>query len=530
MHVPWLQLHRALHRLPALGAQGDGVLLGRHILEGEGRAGHHLALELSVHKDLSHLRGAGCDDQGGWRVQPPAADGDNTPGHDAQDDHHGHQHTDEDVLDHRRRAHRRRRLGAGAPGAGCGYGELGTQVLGSVTARVCPRLHLFLLQRPAEPHIEDHRGALGWLYLAGVFILSSTVLGKDPRGLLIHLDHLARLRIEDKGRLRGHGRVTLNARPLSGGHIAGVELGLQIFVALLLRGVRRGHLELSPLLQDLAILADQERGAAHLGGLVIGEVVFLARGRLARLSRRLSGLQGQQGHHHLALGIGGGLDEVSHVPFFDLAVFVQALLFPQFLPLKEGRDGLGEGLGGEEGLLVDDQRGEVFLHLAGPVVALVSVAPQSLEDDLIQPGRNIRVDLGGHLNHGVAHLLQGFEIRLPGEQALAGAHLEQQRANGKDVGALVQRQPPHLLRGHVAELALEHAGLGLGGAAAGLGDAEVDDLQLAGEGYQHILRADVPVDDVHGAAVRVGLAVGVVQPLADPGRDGGGHGQGHLLA
>ena len=63
-----------------------------------------------------------------------------------------------------------------------------------------------------------------------------------------------------------------------------------------------------------------------------------------------------------------------------------------------------------------------------------------------------------------------------------------------------------------------------------LGDAEVDDLDLAFIAHQHVLWADVAMDDVEGVAQGVGLVVGVVEAFAHLHRDIAGHIDADLLA
>jgi hypothetical protein len=128
------------------------------------------------------------------------------------------------------------------------------------------------------------------------------------------------------------------------------------------------------------------------------------------------------------------------------------------------------------------------------------------------------------------HLLEGGEVALADEEPLAGEQLVEHDAHGEDVAASVDRQAPHLLGRHVAELALEDARLRLAGLARGLGDAEVDELHLAVVRDEHVLRRDVAVHEVEVAAGGVLLVVRVVEALADLHGHVAGHGHGHGLA
>ena len=120
--------------------------------------------------------------------------------------------------------------------------------------------------------------------------------------------------------------------------------------------------------------------------------------------------------------------------------------------------------------------------------------------------------------------------RLAVEQPLAGQHLEQHDTEGPDVGALVDRLAPRLLGRHVGGGAEDEAGGGAGlgeggrlreigarrGAGAlarpGLGEAEVEDLDLAVRRHLHVRGLEVAVDDA--------LLVSLLEGLGDLLRDG----------
>jgi hypothetical protein len=110
------------------------------------------------------------------------------------------------------------------------------------------------------------------------------------------------------------------------------------------------------------------------------------------------------------------------------------------------------------------------------------------------------------------HVEQARDVLLE-VQHLAGQHLVQHDAGREDVGAVVDALAPGLLRGHVVVLALDHADRGLARLHRRLGDAEVDQLDLAGRRHQHVLRRHVAVDDAHRLAAAVALAVRVVQAV-----------------
>jgi len=164
------------------------------------------------------------------------------------------------------------------------------------------------------------------------------------------------------------------------------------------------------------------------------------------------------------------------------------------------------------------------------LVAIVHVLGQRLEDDPLELVGDLPVVRRRRQDLDVADLLEGREVALADEEALAGQQLVQDDAAGEDVGAPIDRQAAHLLGRHVPELALEDAGLGLGALAGRLGDAEVDQLHLALERDEDVLRADVAVDEVELAAGLVALVVRVVEALADLHDDEAGLRHRHRLA
>ena len=165
----------------------------------------------------------------------------------------------------------------------------------------------------------------------------------------------------------------------------------------------------------------------------------------------------------------------------------------------------------EAGVGPVEEAGERGLKLGGAAVAILALLGQGLEHDLLQLWRQIR-PLGPHVGDlGLAHLVEELERLLLLVEHLAADHLVEADPGAEHVGPGVDLITPGLLRRHVEELALDDPVLGLSAPLAGLGDAEVDDLDLAVIADEHVLGADVSMDDAERPPVVVHLGVGVMQ-------------------
>ena len=109
-------------------------------------------------------------------------------------------------------------------------------------------------------------------------------------------------------------------------------------------------------------------------------------------------------------------------------------------------------------------------------------------DDALQRGRDVAVGLGEFGRILFQDRAHGVGGRVAVEGALAGEHLVEDGAEGKDVGARICRLTAHLLGRHVADRAHYGAGVGAdllrGSVAEGLaafgaselGKAEIENL------------------------------------------------------
>ena len=159
--------------------------------------------------------------------------------------------------------------------------------------------------------------------------------------------------------------------------------------------------------------------------------------------------------------------------------------------------------------------------------AQIGLLRQRAHDDLVEVARHVRPLGRRRRDVGLADLAEEPVHVLLEVQHLSGQHLVDEDARREDVGPDVDGIAPGLLRRHVIVLALDDPDGGLLAAHGRLGDAEVDDLHLAGVRQEDVLRRDVAVDDAHRAAAGVALAVRVVEAgadlLADIGRGLDGH-------
>ena len=188
---------------------------------------------------------------------------------------------------------------------------------------------------------------------------------------------------------------------------------------------------------------------------------------------------------------------------------------------------LGELLGDE---LADLARGQVPARgvevlLQGVVHLLrggVAILAAGFRGALADPGEGL-----GHVGRGLAKAgdLAVDEVVDDGDlgdalpHAAAGDGLPEHHPDGEDVGAPVDPVALGLLGRHVGHLALDGAGARLAAGVDRLGDAEVDDLDQAVVGDEHVLRGGVAVDHAELGAVEVAELVGVVQPGQGVGED-----------
>jgi hypothetical protein len=122
-------------------------------------------------------------------------------------------------------------------------------------------------------------------------------------------------------------------------------------------------------------------------------------------------------------------------------------------------------------------------------------------------GRNVLAVLVPAFEAPVAHHEQNVEVVGRAEQPLAHEHLGQHDADREDVAAAVEIAARDLLGRHVAILALERTGLGLGFALLRVRDAEVAQLHVAAPGDEDVGGRDVAVDEVHGPLPSLSLAL-----------------------
>ncbi len=117
------------------------------------------------------------------------------------------------------------------------------------------------------------------------------------------------------------------------------------------------------------------------------------------------------------------------------------------------------------------------------------------------------------------------------EQYASGKQFPHAYPEGKDVGPTIQIQSLQLFRGHVPELALHNACLGLGGPLGSLGNTEINEFDRTLNGNKNIGRSDVPVHNTQRTPFPVRHVVGVIKSLTHPCNDmeNGTHGNLFVL-
>ena len=159
----------------------------------------------------------------------------------------------------------------------------------------------------------------------------------------------------------------------------------------------------------------------------------------------------------------------------------------------------------------DQHRLKVDLQLGGRRVTFGRVDGQRPRADRVEHRR--ATDVGrqsGHRDPG-REVVNDVGLGHPVPEAALRQQLPQHDADGEHIGAAVDGLAAEVLGRHVDELALERAGPRAMRGRRRLGDAEVHQLHLAVVGHEHVVRADVAVNDAQRVAGVIGQLVRVVQ-------------------
>ena len=144
--------------------------------------------------------------------------------------------------------------------------------------------------------------------------------------------------------------------------------------------------------------------------------------------------------------------------------------------------------GGEHRRVRMEEALEVAREVAGALVAVGGRLLQRVHHDLFELRRDPLAQLRGRRDVRLArHIEELVQILLEIEH-LPRQHLVQHDARREDVRAVVDLVAPGLLGAHVVVLALDHADRGLARLHRRFRDAEVDELDLARVGHEHVLR------------------------------------------
>lgn len=132
-------------------------------------------------------------------------------------------------------------------------------------------------------------------------------------------------------------------------------------------------------------------------------------------------------------------------------------------------------------------------------------------------------------NRIVQDRMERGRVVVAGEELLSGHALPEHHTERPEVGARVEGLGPDLLRGHVRDLPLYLAGVRVGGLRGALRDPEIEEFHTPITGYEDVVRRDVTVNDLEGAAVARTRPMGVPEPPRGTGHDGHGHRGPELL-
>ena len=188
-------------------------------------------------------------------------------------------------------------------------------------------------------------------------------------------------------------------------------------------------------------------------------------------------------------------------------------------PLRRGL-GIGGGhaldgngvLRGPTGLVLKVNGGilpellHILEHFCGGGIPVLGLQRHTLEDDLLQPRRDIGVQAGG-LGRAAVDVLDGHRHRgFPVEGGPPGHHLVHHNAEGIDVRPAVGIAALGLFRGDIVDGAQGFLGQGVA-LAHDPGNAKIHHLDAAVFQHHDVVGLDVPVDNAP--------AVGVLQALGD---------------
>src|ERR1700690_547036 len=171
---------------------------------------------------------------------------------------------------------------------------------------------------------------------------------------------------------------------------------------------------------------------------------------------------------------------------------------------------------------------EVVQDLGRGLVALVTVAPQQPLDDGLKPLVEVRSQRAERGNRHVEDVAPRLGPVDAAEDVLPEEDLRQHDPEREEVGAGVGDRVARLLGREVLVLAGDHLALLVVHEVEGLRYPEVRQLHVALVAHEHVLWADVAVDDVQVVALAVQLLVGVGKAPGDPGDDECGQVDGHL--
>ena len=174
--------------------------------------------------------------------------------------------------------------------------------------------------------------------------------------------------------------------------------------------------------------------------------------------------------------------------------------------------------------LVGEEGGDVVGQVVGGLVATLGLLREALQADRLEVAVDERLEPPGRDGVRILDEVEGRQDRRRHERGAAGQEFVEVRPQGVDVGGGADVLGPAvgLLGGHVVGRAEDRLGPGQARVLfEGLGQAEVGNLGLAGQGHEDVGGLEVAMDDPESVGLGGGAGQVLQEPRGGPGGPGG---------